>query len=87
MAKEDEQLATPLKAVIDTQCTDDLLGLTCEVALTEVADTKENHTVMKADELFEDWMKHSVLFYKYVFGGAPPLPKAGDCTFHKLIKV
>ena len=40
---------------------------------------------MKADELFGEWIKHSVLFYKYVFHGAPPLHEAGECTFHDLV--
>ena len=62
-----------------------MLGLVCELAPAEVSDTEEIHTIMKADELFEDWMKHSVLFYKYGFDGAPPLPKAGDCKFHELV--
>ena len=85
VAEEDEQLVTtPVEVVLDTQYTDDLLGLACELAPAEVADTKEFHTVMKADELIEDWMKHSVLLYIYVFDGAPPLPEVGDCMFHKL---
>ena len=71
---------------IFTQYTDDLLGLTCELAPANVADTKNTRTVMKADadEIFEDRMKHSVLFYRYVFDDTPLLPKAGDCTFMSL---
>ena len=60
MSEEDEQLATPVEMVLDTQYTADLFGLTHELALAEAADTEEIRTVMKADELFEyeDWMKH-----------------------------
>lgn len=85
VAEEDEQLDTPVEAVVDTGYTDDLLGMTCELAPEEAAESEETRTDKKADELFDEWMKHSVLFYKHVFDGSPPLPEAGDCTFHELV--
>ena len=75
-------MVTPVVVVLDTHYTDDLLGLTFQLTPTEVADTKEILTIVKADELSEDWMKHSVLFYTYIFDGVPPLTETGDCTFH-----
>ena len=84
--QEEEVLATPVATADNTQdYTDDLLGFTCELAPTEVDGIEEVSDDTKANDLVDEWIKHSVSFNKHVLYWFNPLPKSGNISLLELV--
>jgi len=70
----------------NTEYDDDILGLTCQLVADVGVETEDVDPTKDADEVFDNWMIHTVQFYKYVFDDkSHPLPEYGQCSFRELV--
>ena len=87
LPKEDKVLATPAATTdnIHDYYTDDLLGFTCELSSTETVGTVEVSDDTKANDLVDEWIKHSVSYHNHVYNSSHPIPESGNISLLELV--